>query len=203
MHLDNLVEKGVIKKYIDDTSDRFDFRVFAANGITLEQLESELALAEPITENISLVEDFNQTETEQMDNIKIKSYDSVEEVIKTFCDFRISFYDQRIKYNIDKLTSSINLKKAKVDFINDVLSKKIDISNVTRKELQETMTNKGYDIETVNKIISIPVYNMTKDNIEKAHKEIKSHQDDIVWWSKQTPKKLYLKDLRDLLKEYK
>lgn len=202
-HLDSLVEKGVIKKYVDDTSDRFSFKVHAARNITEKQLESELALSEPITENISLVEDFHQTETEQMDNIKIKSYDSVEEVIRTFCDFRINFYTQRIDYNINALNAHILLSSAKIDFINDVLSKKIDISNVTRKQLQDLMVGKGYDLDTVNKIISMPVYSMTKDNIDKLKREIKSHKSDIVWWNKQTPKKLYLKDLRDLLKEYK
>ena len=202
-HLDTLVEKGIIKKYIDNTSDRFDFSIHTERGITAEKLESELGLLEPITENISLVEDFNQTETEHMDNIKIRSYESVEEVIKTFCDFRIGFYDQRIKYNIDKMNSFINLKTAKTDFIHDVLSKKIDISNVTRKELQDIMLAKGYDIDTVNKIISMPVYSMTKDNIEKLNREIASHTNEILWWNKQNPRKLYLKDLRDLLKEYK
>ena len=53
------------------------------------------------------------------------------------------------------------------------------------------------------KIISIPVYTMTKDNIEKLKKEVADHKKEIDWWNKQTAKKLYLKDLRDLLKEYK
>jgi hypothetical protein len=65
------------------------------------------------------------------------------------------------------------------------------------------MVKKGYDTELVTKIISIPVYTMTKDNIEKLQREVASHKKDIDWWNKQTAKKLYLKDLRDLLKEYK
>lgn len=202
-HLDSLIEKGIIKKYVDDTSDTFDFQIHASRGVTQEQLENELKLTESITENISLIEDFHQTDTDDMDNIKIKSYDSIEEVIKTFCDFRIGFYNTRIQYNLDKLNESIILKKAKIDFINDVLNNKINIRNVTRKQLQDVMVNKGYDIDLVTKIISIPVYTMTKDNIDKLNREIDSHVKDIEWWNKQTAKKLYLKDLRDLLKEYK
>ena len=202
-HLDSLVEKGVIKKYDDDTSDIFDFKIHAARGVSQEQLESELKLAEPITENISLIEDFNQTDVDGMDNIKIKSYDSVEEVIKTFCDFRIGFYNYRIQHNLDKLNDHILLKNAKIDFINDVLNNKINIRNVTRKQLHDDLVKKGYDSELVVKIISIPVYTMTKDNIEKLKKEVADHKKEIDWWNKQTAKKLYLKDLRDLLKEYK
>lgn len=202
-HLDSLCDKGVIKKYVDNTADRFDFTVYAERGITKDRLEEELALTESITENISLVEDFHQTDTEQMDNIKIRSYESITEVIETFCDFRIQFYDKRITYNCDILNEAILLKKAKIDFINDVLSKKIDIANVTRKQLQDLMVQKGYELDMINKIISMPVYNMTKDNIEKLNKEIAEHQKELVWWGKQTPKKLYLKDLRDLLKDYK
>ena len=198
-----LVDKGVIKKYDDDTSDIFDFKIHAARGITQDQLESELKLAEPITENISLIEDFNQTGEDGMGNIKIKSYDCVEDVIKTFCDFRIGFYNYRIQHNLKKLNEQILLKNAKIDFINDVLNNKINIRNVTRKQLHDDMVKKGYDTELVTKIISIPVYTMTKDNIEKLQREVTSHKKDIDWWNKQTAKKLYLKDLRDLLKEYK
>jgi DNA gyrase/topoisomerase IV subunit A len=202
-HLDTLVEKGVIKKYDDDTSDIFDFKIHAARGVTQEHLERELKLAEPITENISLIEDFNQTGEDGMGNIKIKSYDCIEDVIKTFCDFRIGFYNYRIQHNLKKLNDQILLKNAKIDFINDVLNNKINIRNVTRKQLHDDMVKKGYDTELVTKIISIPVYTMTKDNIEKLQREVASHKKDIDWWNKQTAKKLYLKDLRDLLKEYK
>ena len=193
----------MIKKYDDDTSDIFDFRIHASRGVTQEQLESELKLAEPITENISLIEDFNQTDIDGMENIKIKSYESVEEVIKTFCDFRIGFYNNRIQYNLDKLNDHILLKNAKIDFINDVLNNKINIRNVTRKQLHDDLVKKGYDSDLVVKIISIPVYTMTKDNIDKLKKEVADHKKEIDWWNKQTAKKLYLKDLRDLLKEYK
>jgi len=203
-HLDSLVEKGVIKRYDDDTSDVFDFRIHASRGIDMKTLEKELNLSEPITENYSVIEDFDQSgDAEDLGNIKINTYESVEDIIKTFCDFRITFYDKRISHNLFKLKNSIRLKEAKIEFINDVLSNKINIRNVTRKQLQDTLVKRGYDEELIEKVISMPVYSMTKDNIDKMNREIAAHRKDIDWWNKQTAKKLYLKDLRDLLKEYK
>lgn len=201
--LNKLQEDGIIKRFVDDTSDVFDFTIYAASGVTQERLESELKLSEMITENISLIEDFEQNEVDQFNNIKIEQYDNVKQVIEKFCDFRVTFYATRIQHNIDKLNRSVEEKHAKVEFINDVVNKKIDITNLSRKQLQDLMVAKGYTLEVVNKIISIPVYTMTKDNMAKLNKDITDHQKDIVWWGKQEPKKLYLKDLRALLNQYK
>ena len=201
--LDKLQDAGIIKRYIDETSDVFDFTIHAARGVTAEQLESELKLSELITENISLIEDFEQSDVDHYNNIKIKQYDNVQQVIQRFCDFRVTFYDKRIQHNIDTLNRMVEEKQAKVDFINDVVSKKIDIANISRKQLQDTLVAKGHSLDVVNKIISIPVYTMTKDNMAALKKDIDTHRKEIEWWGKQEPKKLYLKDLRALLKEYK
>lgn len=201
-HLTDLEDRGIITRYIDNSSDVFDFTIYAKAGITEEQLYKELNLDEPITENITLVEDFNVVDSTASDKIKIKTYDSVEDVVMAFCDFRLPYYDQRISFNTSRLTDLVSIKSAKIDFIRDVLSKRIDIGNISRKQLQELMVNKGYSLDTVNKIISMPVYQMTKDSIEKLEKEIEDHNKEIEWWSKQTAKRLYLKDLRHLLKEF-
>lgn len=203
-HLNKLRDNKFIVGYIDNSDTIFNFEITLpnANDYSDELLKRELKLVANMSENIVVVNDFKYDAGSDRSNIAIKEYSNPVDVLTDFVDFRINFYDKRIAANIARITSSIEENENKIRFITDVLSKKIKIGDLTRKDLITYMKDNKYNHDYIERIISMSIYNMTKDNMQKLNDDIAKLQKELKEWQSSTAKDLYIKDLEVIKKKY-
>merc|ERR1712100_834451 len=75
---------------------------------------------------------------------KIARYDSALDILRSFCDTRIQYYQKRKDYMMDKLGREKEILNAKVKFILMVIDGKLKINNRKRAELLEDLKKKGF-----------------------------------------------------------
>jgi len=99
---------------------------------------------------------------------KLMMFENKVDIINKFVEFRIGKVREYIDYEIKRIEKDLNWCNAKLNFITDVISNKIAIMKHSKAELVELVKTQ-YDVpdELANRLVSIPVYNMTQDQVEE------------------------------------
>ena len=150
-YLDELQEEKVIKKVKNySTPKKIRFVITEENdGIVCNK--ENLKLHKYIyTSNMVLFDE----------NGFIKKYDSIDEIINSFCKIRFEYYIKRKKYILDNLNHEIKFLGNKKRFLEEVMSgdvKLFDDSGKTRKSkktarLIADLESRGYDKEINEKV---------------------------------------------------
>ena len=125
----------------------------------------------------------------------------------------------------NELRNKLQLVSVKVQFIEDIINKKIKINNVPKAELIEQLTTKKYPmmlnsvlynqegLESLKKsdrdsasydyLIKLPIYSLTKEKIEELKAEKDKLLKQLASLDAKTVKQLWLDDLEVFEKEYK
>lgn len=74
----------------------------------------------------------------------IKKYDTTNSIIKEWCKVRIKKYDKRKKYQISILEKEFKILSAKIKFILDVISGRIDIMNKKLVDIGQQLVDLEY-----------------------------------------------------------
>lgn len=153
----------------------------------------------------------------------IKKYDSVDEIIDSFCKVRYEYYIKRKKYLLNKLDKDIKFIGNKLRFLIDVMNGSIKLFDDTSKkrksrkvsDIVDELVKKGYDPEnSENKdddddnksgygyLLRLQFRSITEENIDKLDKDIQSKTKDRTVLSNTTEKKLWIRDLDEFEKAY-
>ena len=193
-HLEKMSELNKIVDFEDGCNkDGFRFT------IKLDQKQNDQCENDPI-QYFKLEKSFTENYTQLDENGKLIIYNSKIELIRYFVNFRLNKVSEGIQFDIHKLKTDLNWYKIKLQFIQDVLSKKIDLMSYKKSILLDFVISE-YSIEKEigNKLISSPVYDMTSDVVEELTNKIEKTTKDISILEKTNPKKKYLKMLNELL----
>lgn len=98
---------------------------------------------------------------------KLKKYASVKEILDEFFDLRLKFYEKRKDYLISKLNRDLAILSNKTRFILAVINEEIKLRNAKKKELCETLVQKGF----------VQMKNMPKILSTKAQEEVKKEEE--------------------------
>ena len=197
--LDKLVDDKVIVSYDDNCKDNIDYTVkFTRADLEshdTEKLYKLLKLEENETENFNTLDE----------NGKLKIFESVEEIIKYFVDFRLTYYQKRKDYQLSKLQSELKLLGNRGKFIKCVLDGKIEINNKAKDDIivqiEENSIEKIDD--SYDYLLRMPIYSLTKEMFEKLKSEFTSKKEEIEKLKSIEPKDLYLTDLNELKQKIK
>ena len=112
--------------------------------------------------------------------------------------------DSDLQYNIEKLNTQLNHLKSINEFIQSVLSNKIDL----KKDNKNTLIKFCNDNEIIVKkqgsydyLFNISILNFTPSKVSDLQKAINSVEKEIVTLGKKSAKDLWIKDLDDFLDE--
>mgnify|MGYP005612364009 FL=1 len=141
----------------------------------------------------------NLTTIDENGNLKI--FNSVEDVIKAFCDYRVIKSKEMLDYQVAQLVVKISELELKLEFINKVISKEIVLNNLTKKDLITVVKKMNNDVtdEIADKIVGIPTYSFTQDNIAELEKQIKKQYTMKTSFQKQTGKTALLTKLKGVV----
>ena len=160
-----------------------------SDSIKLKRL---LKMEERQTENFTVLDEFG----------RLKIFTSASEIIEYFVKFRLTFYDKRKQYIIDTLTQELLVLSNKARFINDIITGKLKINNVPKKEI--VLYLQTADFDEVNGsyqyLLSLPIYTLTKETYEDLLSTVLTKELELEEIKKRLPVSMYREDLQELKK---
>jgi DNA gyrase/topoisomerase IV subunit A len=191
--LDALEENGVIANYSDECGMHgFQF------GVTLPRnfagdIEKVFKLRKSVMENLSVINHDG----------KLKEYSTPIELIKDFCDFRITYVKKRIEKEIIDLMHDMALLKSKITFIEMILANKIIFKQKSKKILIEDLIKSKFRPDHINSLLNMNFYHLTTDEIDKLSDRYLDLNDRLTYCKATTPEIEYGIDLNKLYKTIK
>ena len=178
-NLFNLLDDGIIKSFKDKSKDNWNISI---------QFKKEVE--NPI-ETIGLRKIFSENYTLLDENENIKVFETIEEIIKYFVDFRLTIYTKRKAKRIHDLYQNIEKHQLMID-----LSEFIQ----TTHELNEKVIWQHFkeSKELIKSCLSKPLNSFFKTNIKHLKSEINQFKKQIEYYNKVTERELYLEDLKTL-----
>jgi DNA topoisomerase-2 len=197
--LDKLVENKDIVSYDDNCKDNIDY-VIKFTRADLESLDDEkliklLKLEESETENLTTLDEFG----------KLKIFDSVDEIIKYFVQFRLGYYTKRKEFMLNKMLHELKLLGNRGKFIKFILDGKIVVNNKPKSEIITQI--ESFNLDKIDGdydyLLRMPIYSLTLEMFEKIKEDFKSKKEEIDKLKSIEPKDMYLDDLSELKKKLK
>lgn len=197
--LDKLVESKDIVSYDDNCKDNIDYTIKFTRS-DLEKLDDEkliklLKLEESETENFTTLDESG----------KLKIFDTVDDIIKYFVEFRLTYYQKRKDFMLDKMQYDLKVLGNRGKFIKLILDGKIVVNGKLKDEI-----TKQIEINKLDKIdgdydylLRMPIYSLTKEMFEKLKEDFTTKKSEIETLKLIDPKDMYLNDLNDLKKKLK
>ena len=197
--LDKLVENKDIVSYDDNCKDNIDYTIKFTRA-DLEKLEDEkliklLKLEESETENLTTLDEFG----------KLKIFDSVDEIIKYFVSFRLTYYQKRKDFMLNKMQHDLRVLGNRGKFIKLILEGKIVVNNKPKEDIIKQIENFSLDkIDgDYDYLLRMPIYSLTKEMFEKLKEDFKLKKEEIDKLKLIDPKNMYIDDLSELKKKLK
>lgn len=197
--LDKLESDNLITYEDDCSKNGFGFKVRFRKDYKLptdkdqlhEKIMKDFKLVQKVSQNIIVIDEQGKVKDD---------FEKASDLIKHFVSVRSEFIQKRIEINKLDYANKLDEINAKIYFINAILNNKIVIKDKSRKELIDELNNhhaehiKSY----AEDVISLQMYRLTTDEIEKLQKEKKQKEINLKYWQSTTPKKEFLLDLENL-----
>jgi DNA topoisomerase-2 len=199
LYLNKLMETKIskdqacwIKDYTDDSTEQgFEFILDVPRDVTKmdrAKLLSALGLVSKDSENYTL----------WLDNGKIRVYENTRAIITDFVEWRLQRYEERRTKKISLLEVDINRYSERKRFIELYIQNNwsTTFSKIKKADIEKILTDLKF--ENTDDLLSIKIYNLTMDEINKLNKKIEELNTECDVLRKSTPKDIYLKELQVL-----
>ncbi len=197
-HLESLIEKGILHGYEDSSSDRVRYllkfpRVKLQEILAEDKLEAVLKMHESATENITTLDEKG----------KLKVFDTPQDLVLYFTNFRLGYYGKRKEYILGQMTREIEVLEDRVKFLQAVVGGSLKVSNRPKKDLVEEFESLGLRKveESYDYLLSMPIYSLTLEKYQDLQSKLAEKVQDKARVEATRPEDMYLQDLKDLRKK--
>lgn len=195
--LDFLVEKKVIKGYVDNSDDDiFNFVIKCTTEFASQsddEILSKLKLVTRVTENFNCLDEDN----------KVREFESIEEVLE-------AWYQKRMEYNVyrkhrilERLKEELRISGIKREWINLVTSEKIVLNNRTEDVIVTDISNLDIDlhlreeiIKEIDMLMKMPIRSLTKEEMKKLYDKYQELEREIQSTEKLSTEEMLLNDIK-------
>jgi len=197
--LDKLVENKDIVSYEDNCKDNVDYTIkFTRAGLEIlsdDKLFNLLKLVESETENFNTLDETG----------KLKIFESVDDIIKYFVDFRLSYYQIRKDHQLNKLQYELKILGNRGKFIKAILDGKIIVNNKSKEEIVSQIESLAIEMidGSYDYLLRMAIYSLTKEMFEKLKEDFGAKKEEIEKLKLIDPKDMYIDDLAELKKKFK
>lgn len=162
-------DNSKIRSFTDDSSGKVDITIKLPRGLAENWEEMDVLKYFDISTKLA------HTLNTLGENGKVKSYNTVQDIIKDFVQFRFKYYIKRYEKLLADADAEVRYKLlVKECFDNDMMVKIKSFD--TRSDVVDFVTalNEGIDASTDNiqNIVNFPAYRWTKENYTKVLEEI-------------------------------
>ncbi len=191
--LNGLADSGIINDYENrSTEDSWDWLIICPRATTSmddDELMNIFGLVSKLTENLV---------GWGVDDSSPKTFNTTEELLEYWFTVRITFYEKSLTKQIEIIENDLMWLDSKIKFIKWCLNN--DFRKLTKAQFIEQSCKdvKELTIELASEFVNIPMYKITKDEVEKAKNEIKAKVTLLNDLSQKTPLEVMSADLRSL-----
>lgn len=176
-------QSNEIRNYVDDSTGTVDITIKLPRGTCHGWTEKD------VCDFFKLDSKVSQALIVLGENGKVKIYDTTDELIKDFVEFRFKFYIKRFEKLLEDAISRVRFKiLVQACFENDMISKIKGFKN--RAEVVEFVTSLNAEIEAtdenIQSIVNYPSYRWTQESLAEVEAEIAStlaeidHYEDML-----------------------
>jgi DNA topoisomerase-2 len=185
--LNDLEDKGLVKSYIDNSSEEKTEFIVTCPRETLRKPHDELL------KTFKLIARDTENFTVWNDSGKLMKFDSAKSLVEWFVKFRLVKYEVRRDNIIAETKERIRKLKQRAEFITLYLSKSDWFSKNSKKVIEDHLISLGYDC--IDELLSIKVYNLTGDQIDDLKNKIAKEERFLADTIDASAKQMYTKDL--------
>ena len=190
--LQSLVDAKTINSFKDKSEgDDFNFEISAPLAFTKlsdEKILDKLKLIKKESEQYNCIDEFN----------RMRLFEGIHDILDAYIRIKLEYTNKRKNYYLDKLKDKMSEEASKYIFIKSINDGQIIITNKTKQEISEqiqaipriTPRNGSYDY-----LISIPLYRITLDELDKAKDNIMKLKEEYKLISEKTPEDIWVQEL--------
>jgi len=165
-----------------------------------------------LEKDLKLIQNVSTNNMHLFDNDgRIKKYNTPEDIIKEFCKIRLDGYTARKQYYIKKLDFDIVLYDWKIQFIEDVIDKKIEIFRKPKKDVIQQLQQLKYPqlsteiggLVSYDYLTSLSWTIFTTEKIDEFNEKLSELEKELEILKNTTEIDMWKKELGDFTKEYK
>lgn len=191
--LNKLEDDNVIVSYEDKCSAKgFEFEIKLKNqnaDWSHAKILKEFKLTKTHSENLTVIGHDG----------KLKEYDDARDLIKDFCDYRITVLQKRIDLEINNLTEESRWLTVKSEFIMAILDNKIKFKNKKKTEIEtDILKHTSAKSEDCDRLLRINMLSLTQEMVDELNKQIAENSKKIQYWKSTTPKDQFEEDLKSI-----
>ena len=197
--LDDLVDKKVINSYDNNCRDNIDYTIKMSReslaSLSDEEIIKILKLEEYKTEIFSTLDE----------NGKLKIFETSEEIVKYFVDFRVQFYQKRKDLIIKKLEKDLLILSNRARFLKMIIEGKLEVKGVQKALIFSKLEASKFDKidDSYDYLLRMSIWSLTKELYDKILEDEKILSKELEETKKLEPKMMYFSDLQELKKKYK
>lgn len=197
-HLQDLCEKGIIKKFTDASKDdkiHYTIQFFPT------RLKRSFA-----ADRLKFFKTFRLVTTLPPDIIngidkngeKILFFEDAYQYIDYFVKERLNIYRKRKEFTIIEIEKELKRLDGIIRFILAVVSGELEIRNRPIKEVKQWL----FDNDINEDALKIQISKVTKDEIEKHRQEMENLKDQLEYIRNTPVEEMYIKELIEIKREY-
>jgi DNA gyrase/topoisomerase IV subunit A len=186
--LEKLKDENKIINYQDDCASHFHFIIKLKNSSqwTDEIIKKEFQLQKSLTENLTVIDQYNQ----------LKIFNNAIELIKEFCDFRLKKYTERLNYYIKRDEEKLKLVLLKKEFIIAIMQNEINLQKSSQKDMEQWIQqNLTLDSNIISHLLNIPIFKISKDSLDSLTQKIQELEKNLDIWKNKDNAEAFLEDL--------
>lgn len=140
----------------------------------------------------------------------IKHYNKVVDIIQDYYNVRLELYEKRKEYQLSILEFQLKVISWKVKFILMIIEGKLEINNKKKLDIESKLEeftfprlgkNKDDDKLSYDYLLTMPVYNLTKEKIDELKKQSNDKETEFNTLKNLTCEEIWLSELNELLEK--
>ena len=172
-----------------------DFKVWTKPGVEIDPNDTKFKLCK--TEGLTNMTAFNPVGG-------ITKYDTLNDILETFCTVRLEYYQKRKKHLLHVLEEKLKQEKSKARFIAEALED-FDILKQTEDELFEHFEENGYYKKdgVFSYLTGMPIRTFNSDKYDELLVSIDKIKNEIDYVKKKSAKQMWTLELKEFVDAYK
>jgi DNA topoisomerase II len=128
-------------------------------------------------------------------NGSITHYKTVQDLLKTFCNYRLEMYERRRESILTQLERDLRFNRIKLQFVTDVLDRTIDLYQ--EDDVLLSFVKERYDVVTddITMLFQIPLKQCTKTHIDTLTSKITGLETKLNTIRSTTASEMWIRDL--------
>ncbi len=196
--LDELLDKKLISGYEDNCKDTVDYTIKFTRDSLSKYVEED-----KLWKLIKLEEAETETYTTLDETGKLRLFDDTDQIVKYFVEFRLTYYDKRKEFLLNKMQHDVNVLSNRGRFIKAILDGKLEIKS--RKKDQIILDIEALGLakieDSYDYLLRMPLYSLTIELFDKLREDFKVKKLEIEKLKSTDPKAMYTDDLSELKKK--